>query len=350
MDHSSNTKIIPYVDDYWNSYHEFAKSEWGVNSYQAQKNYVRWLYDENPSPNKLPTDFLIVVSTQNRVVGCIHKLRMPWIFQSNSIEIPTIHNLVVDREHRGHYGLPLILKSLRADEYGIVPGTAPPLSGIFDKLKCQPIIVHWHRKVLRPFTGIMQLVMQKLLKKCNYSYFVPEINFQNNSHFNITTQPPPDILLKIANTLNKRTNINEVHSFWNESWLKWRFFHEIGPKHLLIYKTINGTDDIDFMIISLGPRHGLNVARLVEFSVTNRDTFITLLSQAENYAKKARAHVFLAYIPETNTKNVILTSRWKKIHPSPANTYFYHRNKECYFDRYIMSASTVDCGFEAIRG
>ena len=70
-------RIISYSKNYWESYSEFARYAWGNNCYQATSQYINWLYEECPSFDKNPTDFLIAVNSSDKVVGCIHKLRIP---------------------------------------------------------------------------------------------------------------------------------------------------------------------------------------------------------------------------------------------------------------------------------
>jgi hypothetical protein len=340
-------RIIPYATDYLTNYSQFALKEWGGNAYQASPNYIDWLYQANPL-RTMSTDFLIVISKENVVVGCIHKLRMSWLFGQQQIEMPTIHNLVVAESHRARFGLPLILRALRADEYGIVPGTAPPQSEIFEKLKCQSIPVTWHRKVLKPFTGSARILLQKLGKKFSPNFLSPmlQLNLSNNVH--ITTQPSETLLAQVAKVLMQRAQQHHLVPFWDAKQLAWRFFHAKGPTHALIYQT-TAHAELDFIIVSLGPRHQLTVARIVELAISQTNHFSILVRTAERFAKQYGAHVFLAYIPQSNIDHLFAEQGWRKINPVPAKTFFYQRSKGICFDSYCMSAGTIDYGFEATR-
>lgn len=325
-----NAHVIPYSANYEQAYLDFAKISWGQDSYQSTFVYLRWLYSENPSLHKKEGDFLLVITENQKVVGCIHKLRMPWISEGVPIEIPAVHNLIVDEQYRGSYALPLIFKSFHDDEHVLIPGATPPVSTIYERLKSQLVHVQHYRKILRPVSAVIQKVF-KIKKSARLPYYVPS----------------EALLVRMVKALKRRA-LKGLSVDWTLEFVRWRFFHELGPRHFLVYRELQD-DEIDFMIVSLGSRHGLNVARIIESVIKDKKNAYSLMAEAEAIAKKQGAHVFFGYGFEKSSEYLMDLSGWRKIN-NPAKTYFYHRNKANHFASFHVSMSCADFGFEAMTG
>lgn len=325
-----DAEITPYSPKFNEAYFNFAKKAWGKNSYQSTPSYIKWLYYENPSLHKKEKDFLLIVTKNKNVVGCIHKLRMSWISEGVHIEIPAVHNLYVDEQYRGSHALPLMLESFNDDEQVLIPGAIPPVSTIYEKLKSQVVYIQHYRKILRPINGIIQKIT-KIKKNAVLPYYVPS----------------EKILNCIIKTVAKRAALQGISVDWNVELLRWRFFHDLGPRHFMVYRELPN-DEIDFMIVSLGPRRGLNVARIIECSIQNEKNAYLLTTEAEVIAKEQGAHVFFAYGFDKDGEYLMNMRRWRKIDNS-SKTYFYHKNKNNCFARHYISMSCTDFGFEAIK-
>jgi len=95
-------KLIPYTADRLRDYQVFAQKNW-PKGYQYSENYLNWLYQENP--NRKPNDFILALDEQQQIIGVIHKLRLIWQANGQKIEVPAIHNLIVDKDQRHGSGL-----------------------------------------------------------------------------------------------------------------------------------------------------------------------------------------------------------------------------------------------------
>jgi hypothetical protein len=337
--------IIPYRDEWFDRYAAFARRSWGGDSYQHSRNYIDWLYRDNPSPDKHESDFLLAVDGE-QIIGCIHKMRLPWRVGEKTVEIPALHNLIVDEAHRDGTGFMLILRAQGNHEHILIPGVAKPLSEVYVKLKYQRVKASWYRKVVRPVATAMRLVQKRFKISAPPRYFDARIiETLRLSHNNIraTLSPDETALSHIATTLNERAASYAASPKWDVAWLRWRFFHPRGPRHCLVQR------DTDFLLLSLGPRHGLNAGRIIDASATSADSLGSLLQSANDVLRKSSAHVLLCFSADT-ALNEMLTARGWISQTDPIDTYFYHKKRKEVFETYNFHASAGDFGFEAIAG
>ena len=342
-------KIVPYDNNYFESYENFANKNWGNFCYQGRRDYLQWLYDENPNKNKKATDFLLAVSEGGRVVGCVHKMRISWKVRKRLIDTPSIHDLMVEENYRHGIGLKLIWNALIAEEHAFIPGTKTPMADVmYNKIfKSQNIKIGWYRKILSYIRTVPQVCLNRLffLKNDNFIINYHKLNkLKNNcSKFNILINPDNSIIDKII-LHDDRDNFTTECPNWDRENIKWRFFHPLGPKHILIYY---GSDTIDnFIIFSIGPRKGLIIARIIEIKAKNSIILKSMLHFTITIIKKLNGHV-LDIISSDNNINQMLKSIGWNIMQSPPKTFLYHKNKEDIFLNPVFHGSAGDCGFEA---
>ena len=162
----NDVKWVPFENRYIYKYQRFAENCYGPKSYQVKQNYIDWLYNENPLSLGME-DFLIGVSeVQNHVVGCIHKMRFRWNYQGQLIDLPALHNLMVDKDFRHGIGFMLVMASVANEEHALIPGVEQPFSEFYKKLKYQRVTANWYRKLLKPIRGTVIYASNKFL---NYS-------------------------------------------------------------------------------------------------------------------------------------------------------------------------------------
>ena len=97
-------ELVPYKGHFFKNYQSFAAKNWGQDTYKGYKAYLDWLYKENPSTQKKDTDFLVLTSNNEDVLGVIHKMHVPWMVNGQEIEIPAIHNLLVEKKYQAGHG------------------------------------------------------------------------------------------------------------------------------------------------------------------------------------------------------------------------------------------------------
>jgi len=358
---SPSIKWVGYEGKYQASYAQFAKDQFGVNSYQASENYIEWLYEKNPAGADRSRDFIIGVfencdTGEQEVVGCIHKMKLPWNVHGSTQMVPAIHNLMVAAEHRSGLGVMLIIASFKDAQHALIPSTDGRLAAAYQKLGCQKIKTAWFRKVLRPIHGCLQMGLHKILNQTatakHFSSSEGDIQGEFGLETRFTSKPSTLFLEQIASALNKPAECEEEDQndkatpVWTADLVHWRFFHSLGPKHLFVYKTA-GENFADFAILSLGPRRGLNVARVIAARANSQNGFIDVIKAASKISKRFGAHVLLTFCADPELIPIFRQSGWSEV-SEPASTFIYHKKKKELFSSCAFMGSAGDFGFEAI--
>jgi hypothetical protein len=337
-------EIVPFREEHFARYQAFSRRSYGDDAYQATRNYVDWLYRENPSPNKSDSDFLLAITPDQQVVGCVHKMRLPWRVGERDVEIPALHNIVVGEQHRTGTGFMLILKIHANHEHALIPGVQAPLNEVFIKLKYQPVSANWYRKLVRPVAAAVRLARGRMGMPSRETRYFDEATIAAThlpNGIRATRSPDAALLTQLASSVNQRSAGAQARPHWDAKWLAWRFFHPRGPRHCLVYR------DSDFLIFSLGPRHGMNAARLIEASAASAQSLKALLSAGEPVLKRSGAHVLMTVCADAQLNDMLSKLGWTA-QRDHIDTYFYHRTRTDQFTTYQFHGSAGDFGFEAI--
>ena len=343
--------IKPYEEDYFASYVKFAQQNWGNLSYQSTRDYISWLYEANFAGEKKPTDFLLAVLKSGDVVGVIHKMRFNWQKGESVVAIPAVHNLMVAPGHQHGTGLRLILASIAGEQHALLPGARGPLADFYGKiLKCQKVDSYWYRKILAPVRGCFSYLSNKFIRSNTNVKFILDgsILVKNKLSYNlgytISLAPSSDVIDRMIDSLNNR-EADTIKPYWTKEQFIWRFMHHSGTKHLFIYK--ESIDRItDFIIISLGPYRGFNVARLIEISTSSTESLQTMIGVAEKIIKIFGGHILLIFSSNKRINQMFQELKIKTIKNMPT-TFFYHKKRnECL--NYDFNGSPGDFGFESI--
>ncbi|MEZ4288858.1 MAG: GNAT family N-acetyltransferase [Polyangiales bacterium] len=336
----------PYEPSMWASYRSFAERNFGANSYQARESFLQWLYIDDPHAASDYKDFLVGVANE-RVVGCMHKMRISWRIDGVEVSVPAVHDLMVDPEYRSGLGAMLMLAALRKEEHAFIAGTVGDVSLMYEKIGCQPLQTFWGRRMLSPLSGALSWAITKARRGSDDGVRLPSGLRENGGTSMLITTAPTDAELKaIANAMQKRRS-NTPSPAWSSETLRWRFFSEHGPKHLLVLS--DGEDGFaDFLIFSLGPHHGLSVVRLLEASTSTSQNFASLLNAHTKTLRQFGAHVLLVYSADPSTIDGLQRAGIRAI-DNPPRSFLYHRNKKKPFAHYAIPAAAADFGLEAIR-
>ena len=344
----SQVRCIGFEPKYLGSYQEFARAEFGPRAYQAEESYIKWLYEDNPHGAVMAEDFHIAVTDDDRVVACAHTMRLPWRISGQLRTIAAGHNLMVAEEHRNGIGLTILMKNLKGRGDLLVPGVTEPLDRLYQSLGAERIETRWFRKVLRPIAGGVQLGLKRLLKRDTPpSYFPPAASklFDIGDSIQVEADPNDELVQQVANALNVNHE-NHAAPYWNAKLLRWRFFHPNGPRHVLVY--LPSHDSVcEFLILSLGPRNGLNVGRVIAASIASEHSLHLLIGHAETVIKKCGGTVLLTFCADANLSTLFQSLGWKEM-PNPPRTFIYHTDKTETFDACSFMGFAGDIGFEAI--
>ena len=338
---------IGFQDSLLSNYQKFARYNYGKKAYQAKENYINWLYKENPL-SVIKEDFLVGISNQRKtVVGCIHKMRMHWRYESKVISVPAFHNLMVDKEYRYGTGFILVMAATKNENYALMPGVIQPFTEFYNTLKYQKVSAMWYRKFIKPLSGSIAFFQNKLFNystKENY-FYDSKLNGISTQNFKTIISPSDDLLEQLVDVLNVN-NTKICSPYWTIEQLRWRFFHPLGPKHMLIYENFSETIK-NFAILSMGPRHGMNMCRILLLESVSAKSLELLLSAIFSVIKKNGGHIVHLFCADKMMNNKLKEVNWNPMENSP-DTYFFHKDKKNTFKHYSFTGGSGDFGFEAI--
>ena len=338
---------VSYNSSHFQAYRDFARKCFGEKAYQSNKNYIAWLYQEN-TLSRREDDFLIGILEDGRVIGCLHKMRLNWSYRGKIVEVPAFHNYMVAPDFRHAAGFFLLMKALSNEQHALIPGAGAVTSELYQKLGFQEAKASWYLKTLRPIQAAFLMGARKFLNRPFKARYFDSSRLEkaSSSDFSLTLLPTDDLIEQLVEAMNSHEP--EVAApLWTVSQLKWRFFHELGPRHLLIYEDSPRTIR-SFAILSLGPRRGLNLGRIVELNASSVDSLRQLLHQVVTVTRESQGHVLQFSSADQKTNDWLALIGWKS-RRSHARSYFYHKIKNQHFEHYSFNSNAGDFGFEAIR-
>lgn len=343
---SNKIRLIPFENKYLESYFDFARRNWGELCYQSKQEYLDWLYKKNPAGSS-EQDFLIAINDSGQVIGSIHKMNIPWQLNNETVIVPAIHNLLVEEKYRTGNGLFLITASLKGAENIFIPGVNPPLSDAYKMLRSQELHIKQYRRILRPLAGSYRYLRAKLLNNTGRKILFSSSFSNQQGSINYTFNPDQTILEQAVSSLqNNAVNYQQKLS-WNSELLRWRFFDPQGPKHLMIYNDDQQT--LDFLIVSIGQRKGLTVARLIESAVTDEQTFKDLYRQLSSLLTQLKVDLLFAYSIENTNEHYYKSVGLSPLENQKTTSFIYHKDKELNFDKLSLSVAAGDYGLESIN-
>jgi hypothetical protein len=249
------------------AYQTFARDHFGPASHQAQQSYLTWMYEEAPhAPAGLEEAKLAVA--QGRVVGCFHKMRLPWIWGGSTALVSSPHSLMVDPRFRTGVGLGLIAEAFRGEKHQLLIGAGPSVTRIYEKLGARPVTSYWLRTALNPFTipaiaafhRAAPIAMDAVISRTHAA--VDRAHLPARS-IEVRSSLDEELASHVARML-LRASGSAAHIQWTPDLVRWRFFSKYGPRHLLVCLG-PGQDARAFAIVSLGVHRTLALARTVEW-------------------------------------------------------------------------------------
>jgi hypothetical protein len=115
---------------------------------------------------------------------------------------------------------------------------------------------------------------------------------------------------------------------------------------VLIYE--NSTDALEnCAIVSLGPRHGLNLGRILALKSSSAVSLKQLMAQIVRLLKKHGGHILQFVSADEKINDELAEIGWSCMPDTPV-TYIYHKDKKQIFEHCSFGGAAGDFGFEAI--
>ncbi len=347
MNRKAKIVIVPATEALLPAIREFAQREYGPNSHQASGSFHQWLYQENPNcPNGLAS-MVVAVDDAQQVVGFINRVFMTWEVQGEKHSIPAIVDFAVDPDHRqGGLGLRLVLRCTSDIAHAFINGSNPNSAPLFRSLKYQELDGgHWFRKILSPIRAPFRYGLHRINKGMPSPHAL--LDQQGVAPYATSSDPDHALLQQLAALLNGADA--DVKLFWTVETLRWRFFHPLGPKHLLVHTSHSDGSLSNAMLISAGPVRGLNVGRLIAHRTKSIAEFAQMLTTVLSLARRAGLDAFLTATGDAQEASVFRDAGATEL-DTTRGTFFFHKRRDDHelFRHVLVQGAASDLGFESV--
>jgi len=343
--------IVPFTETLADEYFQFARHSFGQGAYQANPDYLHWLYSSSPFTQGVGVDLRLAVDAAGRVIGCIHCMRMPWRWQGETLCVPSLHNTMVATGHRKGIGGLLLGQAFRGELHAFAPGAPEAVATGLLRVGFIRTDTAWHMRWLRPVEAGMHIALSRVFRKTGLitsdwmQFLMTDFEdaegvwrcWRPNSVAEVTG------IVAFANAC--WPDESAFTQYWTPELFLWRFFHPHGPKHSLLTVSCNG-QCAGYAVFSIGWRHGVKVARLVEIRTVEKRKFCGLLSYGARIMRGAGAHLLLAFTGDAQHNAWLRAIGWRSWRRAP-QTLIYHRNRANAPTAYRFMPSVGDYGFES---
>jgi hypothetical protein len=331
--------IRPLQSDDGEPYRRFCEELFGRDAYQGRSTYLDWLYEDNPVARGLD-DCLVATDPSGAIVGCIHRLRLPWQIEGRVAIIPSLHNLMIAEAFRGGAGFFMLTRAVKGESHALIPGVTGPLAQAYARMGYQRLDTRWYRRVVRTDRAVAQTLLHRL-GRSRSGRLRSERIARSTSGLVVTASPDDVTVAEVAAALNENagSGIGVAHVDWSAELVQWRFFAPRGPRHVLARDLVDGA----FAIVSVGPRHGVTVARILAWSpIVLSSGFLARLGRM---AVGLGASVLLAYDARPNGAETLSIAGLQPMR-SPPMSFLYSRDKRPL--TIDLDGGGTDLGFEAL--
>jgi len=279
------------------AYLEFARVAWGSNSVQADRSFLAWLYKENPNTRGIERDLLVLVDGA-KIVGAFHRMRVPWRIDGKRLIVPSVHDLFVRSSHRTARGeqclvppgVQVMLAALERETHVALFGLGEVADKIYERMRNPAVPVFWLEKVRSRANAATQMVASRLGWSVRSGRQINR-RIANTCDFEVSriVDPTPDELVE-ALTI---TPAAPAYPDWDLASYQWRFFHDLGPRNILLLARRNRTPS-GRAVVSVGLKNGVVVARIVELVFQDAECLDVLLEEMEQTFNDMQVPVCLA--------------------------------------------------------
>ena len=320
---------------------ELARRTYGAHAYQSSLDLYRWCYMENPHREAAMDHVGGAVTDEGQVVGTMDKFYMEWEVYGERVVFPSTGNLVLDASYRkGGLGLRLVLRYTAGEMYVLFNGANANSAPLFRGLKYQELEgAFWGWKLLAPLRAAVRHGMHRAwgISPGSGTGMITE----KWGRYSVVAVPDDALIARIAGFLNERAMPVKPH--WSPAGLRWRCFHPHGPRHVIIH------DDVDAMIISLGVRRGVRLARIVAHHARDERSFAMILDAAVRWTRKAGMDAVATFTFDRNEAKSMSKAGFKQ-RKDPPSTFLYQDRKAAVvpFDRIHVPGVATDMGLDGI--
>ena len=241
--------ISEFKESLTDSYNKFVLRNFGRNSYQSNSEYINWLYFKNPYGRGY-SDFLLALDNSKNVAGCVRKIRYEILNTETNTKYSctSIHNLMVDIEHRNGVGFLLIRDFLKNEKSFLIPGVIGMLSDSYKNLGSKPLKSFWGFKMINP--NLFKLLKRMLGLRITREEVISNCNFVLRDGVQIEFDFNKD-LIEILN--NKFSSL-----IFTEEYLRWRLFDDKKLSTIILWSK----DRKSLIMMSIGKRRRVPVGRI----------------------------------------------------------------------------------------
>lgn len=340
-----DVEIGPLTKELIPSYLCFAREAFGEASYQSRPGFLRWLYDESPVDGARISDGKVVVAA-GEVVGCYHKMRLPWRFDGREDIVPSPSNLfLLERNRARGVGFGLISETFANHKHLLLIGSGPAVQPIYDRLGARLIKTHWLRTVVNPLSAPAFLALHRVsarladLSFASARAIAGRLPSAGKLSFDVSVAGRE--AAEVAEMLVRGARAR-MHLAWSAELVRWRFFSPFGPRHVLVR-----IEDRAIAIVSLGSARSLFVSRTVEWYAENDAAAFALSLATRALLTVLGVNVWLAMTSDDRT-----ASQWRAAGfwsmKEPPSVYELHKPRELAFGDVLLNGAGGDSGFEAM--
>lgn len=323
--------VDAYSPERLDAYREFVRACFGRFAYQAQPDYLDWLYCRNPYGCGFD-DFRIVTHEGERVVGCLHKLR--FTLSTPTDDTPqtgvAIHNLMVHADHRKGVGFLLLREVIGKHKRFLVPGVIGELSQSYQRLGATRIDAFWGQKRLLPSPT-------QALKRL-FNSPISDVVFTR-----LQTQSDRlgvEMLRDVTPALSTRVAQHGACYTVSDPYLSWRLFGTTNTSTLaLLHRSSDAC-----LLMTVGTRKGLPVARVFFCASSEPAPGLALLACAEQAARALGCAMLLVTSDTRGCPASLLAQAGISPKAVMPDTYFYAKSGDASLP--ITWPLLSDLGFE----
>jgi Acetyltransferase (GNAT) domain len=313
------------------AYLQFARKAWGTDWPQAEPSFLAWLYKENPNTQGMERDLLVLVD-DGRIVGSHHRMRVPWRVNGNRFIVPSLHDLAVLPEYRKPAGdqglvppgLKIMFAALEKEAHVGLFGMTDVADKIYERLHVPDTKLFWLEKIRSRIKAGLQLTTSRLGMNPRISPPVGRGTSRSQDYEIARIPNPADE--EIAEALSVKPS-PQTHPDWDLESYRWRFFHKLGPRNLLLIARRNSTP-VGRAVISLGLKSGIFVGRVVDLAFQEENCLQVLVNEIGQTFSHLNAPVCLAVTSSQQVADRFRASGWKYRKQSGGSRWFSGRGTE----------------------
>lgn len=223
----------------------------------------------------------------------------------------------------------LVKRAMRGADLSVFPGVVGALADTYRAIRYEEVKTFWGRSITSPVRAGFGMALAKARIKRSLPAKLQSLLARSAE----ASAERDDIL---AERLSAREG-NIVA--WSPELVRWRFFSRNGPRHLVWYERREAER---YCIVSVGIRHGVVAARLIEFGAD-----VSFLAGVVGELKSSGIEMILAFGSPVAGRQTLSALGLQSLENPPVS--FIKRNSPAHQAGPIeLSGALTDVGFESI--